>query len=308
MSETPEDQKAVIDFTHSFLQRSDEPPDCLIHYTSASTFYAIMQSGLIRMSSVRSMNDTSEWTYGRDVLKKALQSTPSEWSDEMKALWQKYPHVMHQTERQTAIYCFSFSAAVGSEIDEGSLEQWRLYGDHGRGIALTVEPNSPSFSSSFFSKAPLKKVIYGEDAGVREIHNVAERFMQGLMTMPEANHPAVTTYGWQHYLYYSLNWLPAIIKHQAYAHENEYRMVSFSPLPDQQVKFFERNGIQIPFVAQEIWDPTNGRNVYRQTIFRRAICGPNSEKITLEDSIRQYLSSIKVSLGVGISNLPYRGY
>ena len=307
MSDINTDQRAVIDFTHSFRQKSDHPPDCLIHYTSAPTFYAIMKSGLIRMSSVRSMNDTSEWTYGCDVLKKALQSTPSEWPAEMKTLWQNYPHNMHQHESRSAIYCFSLSAATGSEIEEGSLSQWRLYGDHGKGIALTVERISSSFSS-FFSKAPLKRVIYGEEAGIKAIHDVAERFMEGILKMPEAQNPAVIAYGWRHYLYFALNWLPAIIKHEAYAHENEYRMVSFSPLPDQQVKFFERNGIQIPFIEHSIWDPENGENTYRYTIFRKAICGPNSEKITLEDSIRQYLSSIRVTLGVKISNLPYRGY
>ena len=72
-------KKFVDGFEASSNQRmaeeneSNEPIEPLYHYTSEEAFYSIIRSGVFRFSSIYTMDDTEELTYGWGVAQSKMQ-------------------------------------------------------------------------------------------------------------------------------------------------------------------------------------------------------------------------------------------
>jgi len=106
------------------------------HYCSAATLSAILESRCIRFTDINMLNDSCEtkWGYSafeeavnrlnkRTGLSEAVPEIPIAFFDSVDAVLSRIQTIAHPF-----VSCFS--------LDGDSLEQWRAYGDNGRGFAI----------------------------------------------------------------------------------------------------------------------------------------------------------------------------
>jgi hypothetical protein len=104
------------------------------HYTSFQTLFAILNSNSIQMSAISGMNDKSEMIFPDELLgiNTALDSK------KIEAMNRRF------------IMCFT--------DQRDHLNQWRLYGDNGAGVAIGFKYKSPKLSKHYLV---FGKVFYG---------------------------------------------------------------------------------------------------------------------------------------------------
>ncbi|MGP8004484.1 MAG: DUF2971 domain-containing protein [Smithella sp.] len=119
--------------------KRDDVPDILHHYCSTETFMKIIENKTIRLSNIFKMNDYSEVTH-------VLKLLPALLRDEYKK--EPFPIKYKGKVNQKAfddiisdlhnnindVKYVSYNACFSKHEDD--LEQWRGYGDNGKGIAI----------------------------------------------------------------------------------------------------------------------------------------------------------------------------
>lgn len=109
------------------------PPATLYHYTDASGFKGILESGTLWFTDIFSLNDTSELKHGVEVACQLLDkaSSRADASPTCKEFAKTVSSVLLENVETSANYfvcCFT---------DNGDdLSQWKGYADDGRGYAL----------------------------------------------------------------------------------------------------------------------------------------------------------------------------
>ena len=98
-------------------------PKILYHYCSLTSLMAILETRVIRLSSVLHMNDSKELRWFLDLATEYVHKNHSAKSAER---WAK----VFEDWRHSFVYCFCFSRL------RDSLSQWRAYADDGHGVAI----------------------------------------------------------------------------------------------------------------------------------------------------------------------------
>src|SRR6266851_7492318 len=122
--------EAIRDLTQSFQSVSLKPmnarPDVLYHYTSAQGLLGIITSGVLRAGNFSFFNDSSELTYGqdlvRDVVVEELGNVPNQLLQLMSLRLQ---HRLYAFSDEFDFYLCCFCE------DADLLSQWRAYGSSG---------------------------------------------------------------------------------------------------------------------------------------------------------------------------------
>lgn len=109
-----EEQKMLKDIKP---ERAEEP-DKIAKYTTLDTLVAVLQSGMIRMNSIVSMNDKTETGF----LEEYIRNYEEDFDEECD----KYLFADKE-----------FITSFTTRIDE--LDMWRLYGDNARGVCMVFE-------------------------------------------------------------------------------------------------------------------------------------------------------------------------
>ncbi|MBY5733413.1 MULTISPECIES: DUF2971 domain-containing protein [Rhizobium] len=129
------------------LPQYKNDPAILYHYCSAATFQAIISRNTIRLSALRSSNDSMEgaWYDGKllEAIRKQAEDIPG-WYFEQQAYINR-------------------GATVGLCLTEAGdlLSQWRGYADDGRGFCIGF--NGPKLMEFCLMGGQAIKVIYNED-------------------------------------------------------------------------------------------------------------------------------------------------
>lgn len=110
------------------------------HYCSLESAYWIIKTGKIFASDLSFMNDTSELTFGIDVLMIALNEIAKKKS--LKPGFKKWLQQIINNDAQlrssldqATVYITSFCQ------EEDNLNQWRAYGDNGNGVCIVFDFN-----------------------------------------------------------------------------------------------------------------------------------------------------------------------
>lgn len=214
---------------------SPEPGISLVHYTTwknaVDMFNTNHKSPVLRMYNYEQSNDPDEG-----------QIKPPEWKDvEEDADW--FSDFLKDDSRWTedmkfggSTYGCSFSSGP-SDVVEDDLTYWRLYGNNGQGCSLKISP---------IPSVDVYKVRYRDknwdsrkDYEIEEDEQVAERLRMLFEVSKETVYSAPDThrnivgktvaeglrriiYGYYH-----------LIKHKAYAGENEWRRIAVMPKPNE---------------------------------------------------------------------------
>jgi Protein of unknown function (DUF2971) len=217
-----------LEQTHNIIT---EP---LYHYTDSHGLKGIMESGQIWFTDYRHLNDPSELKYGLDMTRRAAEKIAAATADGFLATFlnlfiDMFQH--HQFEDTLDFYIASFSRK------RNNLGQWRAYADNGRGFAIgfartmfEIESHSTDCRLPEF----LGPVFYPEFQVFNRLHAVVKKAAAILQETFSSHtsllqNTALTDAFMQHFAREMIA-QPLILycltaKHEAYAHEQEVRLV-----------------------------------------------------------------------------------
>lgn len=141
-----------------------KPGAVLYHYCSATTLMAILGAGTIRFTDINMMNDSQEARWGYAMFEAAAtrlirhEGLPPEVPVIPKEFFDRVDDVVSRIQ----LAAHPFVACFSKERD--SLDQWRAYGDDGRGFSV-------GFAAEKLARLPVTmfEVEYEPETQVREI-------------------------------------------------------------------------------------------------------------------------------------------
>jgi len=274
-----------------------------MHYTNVDAAYEIISGKKLRFTSAKNTNDPSEFEFGATVVERALDICIGRLTGPDKQLVQAALNNFRY--RQFTAFIFCACEADDDEWDVGELSQWRLYGADGHGVAFALD-----LTANGHLGIP-RKVLYGESAGVEFACAEIDRFVAFLNSAPPrllvGPDPRIPI-PHNEYLLNMLFWVPAVIKHRAYRHEREVRLVR-GDLHNQsayEMKFVGK-GIRKPVVDLPLY-VWRGNEAHKYPVgpLRHLIAGPSADQRALEDSLAHFMTLHKAVYPVKRSDIPYR--
>jgi hypothetical protein len=118
-----------MDMLKDLLNR--EPPEILYHYTSFSGFKGIVEEGAIWATDIRFLNDTKEFNYGIDLVKRFVVESALGIGQFLAS------SIIDQALQSDLLAGKTFQTCVASFSEKSDLlSQWRGYCPEGRGVCV----------------------------------------------------------------------------------------------------------------------------------------------------------------------------
>jgi hypothetical protein len=143
----------------------DSPDDQLLyHYCSAVSFQAILASGKLRFTDINMLNDSTEHRWGYSIFEEAATRLLSRkgLSDTVPTMTIDFFNAVDQILSGSQLRLHPFVSCLS--LEPNSLDQWRKYGDDGRGFAI-------GFRTSAMQRMAISllKVSYGREEQISEM-------------------------------------------------------------------------------------------------------------------------------------------
>jgi hypothetical protein len=192
-----------------FLERwveaiSQPPPPLLYHYTDFSGLQGILETGKLRATYTKVLNDGSERRYGEtvvlNVLRSLLTADDGCWRDAIAT-------ALNDASRRTFVTCFCEAWDL--------LSMWRAYAGHGGGYCLGF---ASSALDNLGNDIHLRRIIYGE-----ALPNPISVWIKHLAMLLNENFDAASP------LLDFIPMLADVIKHEAFSEEKEWRLIITNP-------------------------------------------------------------------------------
>lgn len=281
----------------------------LVHYTTLAGFYGMFEGGIFRFTSAKSTNDPSEFEFGLDVVRKTLEEMEGQHTGLHQQVLRSGLQQLATRDFNAFIFCLS-EMQDPEEEHVGELNQWRLYGANGRGVAIVFNlAYNEIQGETFADRASLpRRVVYGEEEGSALVRGEVRQFLSHVPLTTNTNAPP-TDFWMASALLNTVFWLPSVIKHKAYQHEREVRFIrgDIGAWVGNPVKFVEKNGIKQPYIERTlsklILPYPNQRH---DGPIVRVIVGPSADQAAVYDSLKYYLDKHCWKIGLSKSDIPYR--
>jgi hypothetical protein len=249
------DTQQIVD---TFLRQQDDEspvPEIIYHYTNAAGLKGILESGILWLSDLTSLNDPSEIIYG---FMRALPILQDRVASLHKAgqTFTKNAKAFAESGVLQKIAHF-FVCSFSSQPDD--LSQWRAYADQTKGYAIGFagKPLEDAFThhddGSLNSNRSTFPIRY-DDAKLRQVHTDIVDRMARLILLPEGrkdlSSAAINSYMNELMLYTLLPLLQVVLsfKHDAYVHECEFRFLETHRMDQPpEVKLRIRSGIEVRY-------------------------------------------------------------
>ena len=269
--------------------------DLLYHYTNAGGLIGIIKSGKIWHTSMYHVNDPSEERFGQKIAFEILDEFAAK-----AAIFKSYAEEVRKKLSSARFRVFFEPFVACFSRDRNTLEQWRAYGDNGRGFAIGFKPTlfeakkRPLRSDNTF----VTEVAYG-DAAIALIRGPIEKWFD---SVPQFELGSGERSKWLTGITLTILWYSSRTKDDAYKAENEVRLMTRNggqmPL-SKNIDFRSRGSAIVPYFAADIGakDPKNIHEV---------IAGPAADDSALDALYT--LERIGRLRGVPISKseIPYR--
>lgn len=281
-----------------------------LHYCSLEAFYSIISTGRLRFTSSKNTNDPSEFVFGQNIVLKALSSAYEKHGSGLYNLLNEDNSDFSGRDFRAFIFCMS--EALEDESNVGELSQWRLYGSNGRGVALVFDDSFDSDRDNLWTcGSPPRRVVYGDEEGYSLVESEIEDFTMSILSLPEEtlDQLKIMPTSSRQYLLNRLFWLPSVIKHRAYRHEREVRLIrgDIGEHVGNPLTFFERGSIQRPAIERQIAFPQGeAPNRINTSPIKAVVIGPSGDQPAIYDSIRYFLESREWNIDIRMSDIPYR--
>ncbi len=274
----------------------DSPPtETLYHYTSLAGMMGIIESGVLRASDIRYMNDSAELRHTLDLVAKQVTRRLVAGTDNPALLNQLLDWLSHRIVGGPLLFGASFRA------NGNLLSQWRGYSAHGKGVSLGFNPAhiarcaaGPGFQ--------LARCIYDSAEQVRLI----EQIIDAIEKLAAEVGPDSDGSSWSQIfsrIEGDILRIAAVLKHPSFAEEQEWRLIS--PVQDtgEAIQFREGGSMLIPFYAFELRDGSSG-----QIKLDHVYLGPTSNAELSIKSTELFLDRFRAfpTHGISYCQIPYR--
>ena len=316
--------------------------DAIFHYTNADGLHGIMSNGEIWSTAFFTTNDASELNAGEGVLSKILTERAYqlffEKHEYVDLLRKRGGNIFEHANRfesllfkattnvlQIYITCFCRSNSE-SEFQDGLLSQWRAYGrDNGYALQFSrskltnwireIHQNGGRHTYLMddvhydLDNKHKEKVLLQKDSYLEIYINYLDKLVEmekefgplsGLIDItPVIPSDASMMQAIQNFLLYRL-----LTKNKHFSEEKECRMSTFVTKSFDDIQFFNRNGVLVPYIK------TPQPSETFLDCIESIIVGPGANQELRYQSVKYLLNSLKSlkkEISIRLSQIPYTG-
>jgi hypothetical protein len=208
------------------------------HYTAAAGAAGILMHCELRATNFGFLNDPSELTYGRGIVRAVAKeraiSVRGPASNLITAIAESVT-----AETAADVYVTSFS-------EEGDdLAQWRGYGGaQNERYAIGFRSEAIDALSSKYVNSLWDKVLYDPDDQIQRVRDIVDRAAEFIV---QRSVPASALQPFTQIAAFALARIMPTLKDESYAAEREWRFVLW-PSPDARIDFDTSRGVIRPFI------------------------------------------------------------
>jgi hypothetical protein len=276
---------------------SEQPTDTLYHYTSLSGVLGIVDSGQLRASDIRFMNDSAELRHTLDLLRDQVTRRIIGGTDMPGLLNELLQWLSQRMVSGPMLFGASFRA------NGNLLSQWRGYSVHGKGVSLGFNPRVilECASGQGFH---VGRCIYDTAEQHRLIEQIVDSVEQTAGELSREQRQPQPGAVFEH-VEEDLLRIAAILKHPAFEEEQEWRLVSpviRSP-GNPAVNFREGSSMLVPYYAFGLVSP--GR---AGLSLDHVYLGPTGNRELSMTSLELYLARnhARPARGISYCDIPFR--
>ena len=207
-------------------------PRTIYHYTSQEGLLGIIHEGILRVSSIRHLNDAAELIHATEIMRTRLET----FSDDHPLSWDEFiEHLPTYLElvKESDCYVGSFS----QERDQ--LSQWRAY--TGGGVGYSIGFNFGMLKDFADEQGfELVRCVYSQEEHSEFINVVVSKIQNILRehsvdaALAQCAHEVLR--------------IAPRVKHPSFAEEKEWRLTKeVSPWPEEKVKFRPGKSMLVPY-------------------------------------------------------------
>ena len=304
----------------SQLAEPDHPPPILYHYTTLSGICGIVGTQCLWATSIRHLNDSTEFTYAHRVLREVLEGATRGTTAGVSAAVEFMVSYLDVSERWVAssfMGKFGTTYVVSLSTDPDKLSQWRAYcAGGGYSLGLRLEALRAVERHHGFG---LVQCSYDRNKHVAEAQVIADRVMAAVDALPADILPNIAP-GGSHSPRAIQSWLfpirqkmteeilqrAAIWKHPAFIEEAEWRLVSEQRL-ERKVKFRAGRTAIIPYVEIALDEIEETQISNMTAVLSHVYVGPCPEPELAVGSVQHLLDANRMSCPqISLSSIPYR--
>jgi hypothetical protein len=273
------------------------PVDTLYHYTSFSGMLGIIDSGTLRASDIRYMNDSAELRHTLDLLGKHITRRIISGSDNPSLLNQFLDWLSRRIVDGPLLFGASFRA------NGNLLSQWRGYSVHGKGVSLGFDP-AHIRECARRQQFEVGKCLY--DPTLQE--TLIEKVVQGIEDLAGEQGDGGEQGSW-HRVFEQVEGdllrIAAILKHPAFEEEQEWRIVSpaMTDCSHPGIHFREGASMLVPYFGFRM---NHGKDAGAP--LEHVFLGPTGNIELSMNSLKLYLHQRRSFPARGLSycQIPYR--
>lgn len=298
------------------------PPHVLYQYTTLAGACGIGTTKRLWASSIRHLNDSTEFTYAHGVLREALEhenrGVPAQVSAGLEFM-ASHLDFSRISSPLTAMGKFGATYVASFSSEPNKLSQWRAYcpgGGYALGFrteALKVIARSQGFQ--------LVQCSYDRDQHVAEARAIANQVVKRIENLPPDILAALEPGGSyspqaiQSWLFRIRQDMTAEIqaracvwKQPSFAEESEWRLVSEQRL-DREVKFRAGRTAIVPYVEIRLDDPAEVQVSGMTAVLAHTYVGPCAEPEIAVGSLMHLFEANRMSCPqFTLSGIPYRNW
>ena len=206
------------------------------HYCSLETFRLIVENKVLFMSGYHYMNDSSEEKYFLDVFDEEMKNLYDGLSDEEKANIESDDYMKKYMTRLSELYANVCFICCFSNIRD-DLNQWRAYGDDGKGICI-------GFDKSFF-EGLVKEGFFAENVTYKSKEELHSFISEKLISIKNEHSLITDSVKFTREVKRQIGLKRAKVKNPAFLAENEFRIGLYDSLSDDAIKQYVFDDIHI---------------------------------------------------------------
>lgn len=284
------------------------PPPVLYHYTSIQGLLSIVESGRIRASHIRYLNDSSEIKWMWNVVLRQLESRRDSTASEEER--KRLKELIQLAESRPRLN--EFVASFSEEGDD--LSQWRAYCPGGSGFSIGFASSAvrsqwvsdPVGGKPTWVGAQLLKVKYLNEQNTIELDAQVDLLLKlasQAVGMEGFNGPISEN---QFFLAFLSVAAPSF-KHDSFRAEKEWRLIlskPHKPMPGQ--RFRSGKSTVVPYIEVELNHDIDF-NLVENYMISRIVVGPTPDpELSIEALQNLFISKGHDGVIIEKSTIPYR--
>lgn len=274
----------------------------LYHYSGVGALLGIAQSRCLWASNAYYLNDSKEIIHACDVLEEVTKPKIIVGNGlEHDFLKQFMEWVNHFRTTTYDVFVFSLSE------EPNLLSQWRSYTPHGKGVSIGMPPTLINKIAQN-NNLRIARCIYQNSEQEELLNSLVEKML--ITFRRELPNIAITKFNPSQCYHQFLEGFRgdilqvlSIVKHEAFAEEREWRLISpyFSRYTVPEIKFREGASMLVPYIELKLPE-NNGEEVW----FEEIILGPSQHQNLSMFALSKLLSNKRLCNRTIDCGIPYR--